>query len=169
MSKFSTVLYGTLLGGIAGPGVDTTGYLLKMSDLDVDATGIANVAEFFDQPCVVAGLLEPRTSPIRGRVQVLRASHIAPSAKVLLGQSLRASVFLPGTLRTGAPSPGGEGPNVALTSIAPELDVSAVARRNLVGRFVAVTGSFALVDYAARGLEFVFRASELKEAQPGFA
>jgi hypothetical protein len=163
MSTHSIVLHGTLIGGIVGPGDETTGYILKMADVDADMSGLAAAAEFSGKPCMVAGTIEERKFPVRGRVRVLRATQVAASAAALSRQTLRASVFLSGVLRTGVIRPGGEGPSAELASVAPEVDVSAVARGDLVSRFVAARGSFELVDYVTRGLQFVFKVSELKE------
>jgi hypothetical protein len=167
MSKPTVVLFGTLVGGMGGSRGDSTGYILKMPDLDVDTRVVWSAEEYAGRPCVVAGTFEERASPSRGRVRVLRAAQISATATGLSRKSLRSTVFLPGTLRLGVARPDGEGRDAGLTGVAPEVDVTAVPRAGLVGQFVAATGAFVLTDCATRGLQFVFKVAELERAKEG--
>jgi hypothetical protein len=167
MTTKALVLSGTLVGGVLGPGGETTGYVLNVADLDVDSTGVSNASAFDGKPCLVAGDFEERTFPLRGRVRILRAREIASSASGLSRNGLRASVYLAGTLQTGVLRPGGEGPGSELTGIAPEVDLKAIASPgSLVGKVVTATGTFEAVQYVTRGLTFVFKVSDLSAVAP---
>ena len=163
MAKESIVLVGTLVGGIAGPGDEATGYILKMGDIDTDASGLDGIGDFANRACVVAGTFEERIFPQRGRVPVLRAAQIALTPNALSLATLRASAFMSGILRSRHAHECGDVTTTALASVAPEVNVSGVPRANWVGRVVAATGTFELVDYVTRGLQFVFRVSELND------
>jgi len=165
MSNRTVTLIGTLISGVVGPGGETTGYVLRLSDLDL---------EFAERPALVpgssyfvAGDFETRIFPLRGRVNVLRVRALASSLSGLSRHDLRASVFLHGTIRTDIVRPGGEGTGAVLVGAAPQVDVSGVKVGTLAGHEVVAAGAFEFVVYPLLGLQAIFKASALKPVPLG--
>jgi hypothetical protein len=171
MTTKSVVLFGTLVGGVVGPGGETTGFVIDVGSLDVDASGVVGASAFAGKACVVAGDFEERTFPLRGRVRILRAREVAASASGLSRNGLHSTVLLSGILDVDVLRPGGEGPGAELTNVAPEVDVKGLSYAALVGKQVSAAGVFELVRYVTRGLQPVFKVSELATltATPAFS
>jgi hypothetical protein len=169
----SVELFGRLIGGIIGNPGETTGFILAMGNLDLDASAVHNIPDLNKKRVLVAGDLEERTYPLRGRVRILRAREIVeevtpgrPNIDALSRNGLRSSVFFSGTLHTPILRPGSEGPGSELFGITPEIDVSGVKTDGLIRKAVMATGRFELAHYTERGTQFVFKATALKATGP---
>ncbi|HEY4241578.1 MAG TPA: hypothetical protein VGM88_17270 [Kofleriaceae bacterium] len=152
---------GTLRGGILGPGGETTGWILELPDLDVDMSGIKEPPKMGGS-ITIAGELQTRSYPVRGRVTTLHATAIAASPAQLSKAGARASIILQGTLATGVIRPGSEGPPYSLTGAAPQIDVSHVKADPDRDKVVRASGSFAAKHYVTIGLRYIFEATALK-------
>jgi hypothetical protein len=161
----STTLVGTLLSGIVAPGGETTGFALKIGNVDCDTSGAKNASEFLNKPCVIAGEVREETYPTRGKVETMIARFIAADAQALPRAALAEHAFLGGTLGKVAARPGGEGPSGELTNVQAEVDVTSVPYQSFVGKVVAATGTFEAKNYPERKLVMIFKVSHL--AAPG--
>jgi hypothetical protein len=161
MSKKIVKLSGKLVGGIVGPGGETTGFAIQVGQLDANTSAVKDAAEFANLPCVIAGSISVLNDPARKNVLTIEAVEIQAIPSKLSRKALEAPAFLSGTLTVGIKRPGGDGPSSELTGVAPEADVSGVAYQNFLNRQVNATGVFEEVNYVERGRQFVFKILEL--------
>jgi hypothetical protein len=162
MASKSIDLYGTLRGGIVGPGAETTGYVIEMPEMDVDLSGVRGDLPKNGTECTIAGDIVERNYPVRRRVRTLHAREIVVTPAQLSRNGARGPVILQGTLRTGIIRPGGEGPSASLVGAAPGADLSHVQPGNFLNKQVRATGSFVARHYTLLGLRYVFAVTALQ-------
>lgn len=158
----SVTLTGKITKVVVAPAGETTGFRLKIANLEVDVDEVSDAAAFLGKPCFIGGELRASGCAAGTRLQTLVAREMGHYAAAFLGAALCSGIYLPGYL-SPAQRAGGQGSShYELVEIEPEIDLRAVDRYGLVGKDVVATGTFELVRYPTMGFQFVFRASEVR-------
>jgi hypothetical protein len=162
----SIELVGKLIGGIVGPGGETTGYELQLPDIDLDFGGIERPALVSGEAYLVTGDFQDRWYPLRGRTKVLRVKALLKGPLFVPRARLRDSVFLQGTVIANVIRPGGETTGTVLSGASPQVKLSSADDSQLVNKDVRTRGRFELVSYPLVGPQFVFAATKTTEVKP---